>query len=152
MEEFLTIVPTDWLDYNGHMNVAYYFKVFEESSVQLWNSLDIGAQYAKRENYSMEIKETHIQFIEEAHLGDALRIESRVYIVGESDILVGQEMFCDGQLLCRMEHLDCNVDHRNGNISPFEKKTLEKIKIACVESLKVHPEWIGRSVKMQNSR
>ena len=67
MEEFLTTVPTDWLDYNGHMNVAYYFKVFEESSVQLWNSLDIGAQYGKRENYSMEIKETHIRFIEEAH-------------------------------------------------------------------------------------
>ena len=60
-------VKEEWIDYNGHMNMAYYVQCFEESSDYLLEIINLGYEYSiKRQkgvfvikceiNYKKEIK------------------------------------------------------------------------------------------------
>ena len=42
-------VKEDWIDYNNHMNMAYYVQCFEESSDFLLEQMGLGYRYAIEE-------------------------------------------------------------------------------------------------------
>ena len=42
-------VKDDWIDYNGHMNMAYYVQCFEETSDFLLEHINLGYRYAIEE-------------------------------------------------------------------------------------------------------
>jgi hypothetical protein len=46
-------VRPEWIDYNGHMNVAYYVLVFDHGTDVLFDLLDVGAGYRARSNCSL---------------------------------------------------------------------------------------------------
>ena len=40
-------VEKDWIDYNGHMNMAYYNVLFDRSSDEAFDQMGLGADYAR---------------------------------------------------------------------------------------------------------
>ena len=69
-------VRPEWIDYNGHMNVAYYLLVFDHASDALIDQLDLGIDYRNRENCSMFAVETHITYEREVLEGDGLAVNA----------------------------------------------------------------------------
>jgi len=57
-----TRVKADWIDYNGHMNVAYYVLVFDHSTDALLESLGLGEAYRQGENKSFFVVESHVTY------------------------------------------------------------------------------------------
>lgn len=55
-------VRPDWIDYNGHMNVAFYVMAFDHATDGLFDVLGIGAAYCQRENRSVFAVEQHIAY------------------------------------------------------------------------------------------
>ena len=43
-----TKVNSDWIDYNGHMNVAYYVMIGDQATDKFFNFLGMGNQYIKK--------------------------------------------------------------------------------------------------------
>jgi acyl-CoA thioester hydrolase len=41
-DRFRTEIRREWIDYNGHMNVAYYVLVFDHATDAFWDYLGIG--------------------------------------------------------------------------------------------------------------
>ena len=74
-----------WLDYNDHMNVAFYLKAFDDASDKLTAVAGMGQAYTQATSNSWVALESHLSFQAEARLGDALRIESRVLEVDEKN-------------------------------------------------------------------
>lgn len=72
------VVPPAWIDYNGHMNVAYYVLAFDHASDALLDYLGMGTEYRKRENCSAFIVETHVNYQRELLAGDPLRITTQL--------------------------------------------------------------------------
>ena len=58
-------VKEDWIDYNGHMNMAYYVQCFEESSDFLLEHMDLGYRYAIEEQKEWNIPEENKLVINE---------------------------------------------------------------------------------------
>jgi len=71
-------VRPEWIDYNGHMNVAYYNLAFDHALDQLFDTIDVGADYVKRTNNSMFVLEAHVNYLQEVVLGDPLVFELQV--------------------------------------------------------------------------
>ena len=46
-----TVLP-EWIDHNGHMNLAYYVVVFDLAGDVLFDHIDIGLPFRKRTGYS----------------------------------------------------------------------------------------------------
>lgn len=71
-------VRPDWIDYNGHMNVAYYVLVFDHATDVLFGALGLGSDYLERTNCSVFVVESHIRYLREVTEGDPLRTETRL--------------------------------------------------------------------------
>lgn len=71
-------VPADWIDYNGHMNIAYYMLVFDRASDVLFDRLGIGAAYRQRSNHTLYVLEAHITYERELKEGDTLRVTAQL--------------------------------------------------------------------------
>jgi len=69
-------VSPEWVDYNGHMNVAYYVLVFDHATDHILNILDLGETYRKNNNASIFVVESHITYELEVLEGCKLRVHT----------------------------------------------------------------------------
>ena len=73
------IVRPEWIDYNGHMNVAYYSLVFDHATDAVLDQFGIGpTDYVPRGAGSMFVVEAHLTYDREVRLGDTLNVETRL--------------------------------------------------------------------------
>ena len=71
-------VQADWIDDNGHMNVAYYVLMFDRATDALLDRLGLGAAYRQRTNHSIYVLETHVTYDREVKDGDMLRFTTQL--------------------------------------------------------------------------
>ena len=65
----------DWIDYNGHMNVAYYLLIFDKFGVDNLNNIfNIGEHSAKTTGMSTMMVESNITYNQELKLDDKVDI------------------------------------------------------------------------------
>ena len=62
------IIKKEWIDYNNHMNMAYYVLVFDE----VWEIIFL--KLAKSTQMSTMVVETHTTYDSEVKLGDEVEI------------------------------------------------------------------------------
>jgi len=72
-------VQSAWIDYNGHMNVAYYVLAFDHATDVVLDALGLGAAYADTSGMSIFVADMHVAYRREVHEGDMLRFESRLF-------------------------------------------------------------------------
>lgn len=78
--EYQDVVRSEWIDSNGHMNLAYYVVVFDLATDALYKALDIGDAYREASGNSCFTAETHTIYEREVHLNDHLHI--RTWLLG----------------------------------------------------------------------
>lgn len=71
-------VLPEWVDYNGHMNVAYYVLAFDQATDVLFDFLGFDEAYRQRTGCSLFALEQHVSHFDEVRLGDRLRITTQV--------------------------------------------------------------------------
>ncbi len=78
LDNYHAPVEAAWIDYNGHMNVAYYVLMFDRATDTLLDRLGLGAAYRRRTNHSIYVLEAHITYEREVKEGDVLRFTSQL--------------------------------------------------------------------------
>jgi acyl-CoA thioester hydrolase len=78
--EYEAVVRPEWIDSNGHLNLAYYVVVFDLATDALYTALDIGDAYRETSGNSCFTAETHTVYEREVHLGDKLKV--RAWLLG----------------------------------------------------------------------
>jgi acyl-CoA thioester hydrolase len=71
-------IRPEWIDYNGHMNVAYYVLVFDRGTDALLDHLGMDTAYRARTGYSTYVLESHVTYERELKEGDAYRVTSQL--------------------------------------------------------------------------
>lgn len=72
-----TILP-EWIDFNGHMNVAYYVLVFDLGTDGFLDYLGIDSAYRARTGYTTYVLEAHITYERELKAGEAYRVTTQL--------------------------------------------------------------------------
>src|SRR5437870_1324062 len=67
-------VEPQWIDYNGHLNMAYYNVLFDRAVDEVYELIGIGAEYLKNHTHSSFTAEVHVRYIRELHEGDPVRV------------------------------------------------------------------------------
>ncbi len=123
-----TIRP-EWLDYNGHMNEAYYVLVFGDATDAFYDHVGLDDGFRRAHAVSVYTVESHIRYLAEGHDGDALRIETR--LLGHDSrrlrLLHRMERASDGITLAAIELLLLHVDKRVVRAAPFHPEPLARI-------------------------
>lgn len=89
-----TVLP-EWLDYNDHMNVAFYVLAFDHATDAFANHIGIGWDHTKSTRGSIFIVEAHIAYLREVVKDDPLRFATHVLDFDEKRIHFAHEMHQD---------------------------------------------------------
>ena len=144
-----TAVIPEWIDYNGHMNVAYYIKAFEIGIDAYKAVVGMTLAYIEREGRSTVALESHITYQQEAHLGEALRIETRILACDGKRAHVYQEIYRDSSLLATQETLAISFDTRARRSSPFEAVIADNYRrLVEAQAGVARPPWVGRAISI----
>lgn len=105
-------VRLEWIDYNGHMNVAYYLLAFDHATDAVLDRFGIGKSYAQAENRSVFVVDAHLTYSREVTEGAPLRFVSRLLGADAKRLHLFHEMRHDaeGWLVATAEFMLLHVD------------------------------------------
>ena len=63
-------VIKEWTDYNGHLNVAFYIRVFDIAADIMLANFKMGGESAKKDNRTTFVAEMHTNYYQEVRLGE----------------------------------------------------------------------------------
>ena len=119
----------DWIDYNGHMNVAYYLLIFDKFGADNLNIIfKMGEHSAKTTGMSTMMVETNITYNQELKLNDEVDINLLYFDHDKKRLQYKFEMVHKNKkyLASTFEALALYVDLKNRKVKEFEE---EKVKI-----------------------
>ena len=64
----------EWVDYNNHLNMAYYVLIFDQACEVILEKFKMGADSAKKDKRSTMVVETNTQYISEVKERDEVDI------------------------------------------------------------------------------
>ena len=119
----------DWIDYNGHMNVAYYLLIFDKFGADNLNIIfKMGEHSAKTTGMSTMMVETNITYNQELKLNDEVDINLLYFDHDKKRLQYKFEMVHKNKkyLASTFEALALYVDLKSRKVKEFEE---EKVKI-----------------------
>ncbi|NKB51390.1 MAG: thioesterase [Rhizobiaceae bacterium] len=118
-----------WIDYNGHLNMAYYNVLFDRGCDTFFEEMGLGPHYIKERNLSFYTAEAHIRYARELHLGDQVRVSMQIVDYDEKRIHAYAELHHqDGWLSATSETMSLHVDMSGPKVAPFPDDIMENIK------------------------
>lgn len=143
-----TVLP-QWIDYNGHMNLAYYVLIFDHATDALFDAVGIGEAYRQDRNHSLFVVESHVTYDREVEAGDQLRVTTQILDCDSKRLHFFHRMYhaTEGYLAATTELLSVHVDMSTRRTAPFPE-TVQ----AALDALKLQheglstPEQAGRTI------
>jgi acyl-CoA thioester hydrolase len=140
-----------WIDYNGHLNMAYYNVMFDRAIDELWLRLGIGPGYMRERGGSTFTAECHVRYIREIHLGDPVQISILLVAADEKRLHTFEELrhAGEGWLSATSENMTIHIDMTARKTAPFPSDIRARIQaLADAHATLARPEGIGRKVAM----
>jgi len=147
----LTVLP-EWIDYNGHMNLAYYVLAFDKGTDALLDHLGLGAAYRHETNHSLYALEAHVTYDQEVRLGDPLLIETQLIDADAKRLHIFHRMrHADrGFLAATTELMALHVDLAGPSAVPFPPSAQAAIDALLAEHRRLPPPpQLGRSISIK---
>ncbi len=143
-----TVDPA-WIDYNGHMNVAYYLLAFDHAVDAMFDFVGLTSDYRARNNVSTFALECHICYLREVGEGDPLRFEIQLVDLSDKHIHFINLMYNDAEnyLAATNETVSMSIDmavRRGAPLPPEIHARFEAIRDAQRDI--ALPEQVGRSI------
>ena len=144
-------VEDHWIDYNGHLNMAYYNVLFDRAVDEAYELIGIGADYVARRKHSFFTAEVHLRYLRELHAGDPVRVTFQLLDYDAKRVHFFEQLFhaAEGWVSATSENMALHVDMGAGKTAAFPSDIavgLAKMKAAHAE-LPV-PEAAGRRIAM----
>ena len=147
-----TALP-EWVDFNGHMNVAYYVMVFDHATDVFLNSAGVGKDYRDSTGHSLFVVEAHVTYQNEVHAGEELGITTQLLGHDSKRLHIFHHMHRldeNGDIggpAATNELMILHVDMKNRRASPLPEAAVKRIEaLAKARSALPRPVQAGRSI------
>lgn len=141
-------IEKEWIDYNGHLNMAYYNVVFDRGGDEFLAELGFGPKYAAERKLTIYTAEVHICYVQEIHLNDVVTVTSQLIdFDGKRLHTYNEIVHKDGWVAATAEVLSLHVDMAGPKVSPFPEDVVPKLAHYKEAHAKLPvPERVGRSI------
>ncbi|MFS0752388.1 thioesterase family protein [Oceanobacillus sp. 1P07AA] len=125
---FKSEVAQEWVDYNGHMNDAAYASVFSHAVDSLMEFLGLTKEVIEDEHYTLFTLETHLCYLDEAHLGEKLHVDMQLLDIDSKRLHVFFTMKnAEEAVVATSEQMLMGMDQEVGKPAPFISHVKENI-------------------------
>ncbi|MGA0597215.1 thioesterase family protein [Enterovirga sp. CN4-39] len=148
-------VEPGWIDYNGHMNMAYYHVLFDRAVDEAFEVVGLGAEYLKARNASYFTAELHTVYVRELPADAVTRTTVRIVDFDQKRIHAYFEShhLAEGWVAATCEQLFLHVDMETRRVAPFPDDILQKLAaVKARHDCLPRPPGLGRSVGIKAGR
>ncbi len=131
-------VQEAWVDYNGHMNIAYHTLIFFNAVDQFYEMIGLGQPYKETKRMTTFAVECHVGYQREVKLGDEVKVTIQLLGFDEKRLHYFCTMFhvTEGYQIATQEYLVLHVDLATKKVTSFSADPMEKM----AELWKVHKD------------
>jgi len=143
------VVRPDWIDENGHLNLAHYVTMFDSATDALWRVIGLGDTF-RAVGFGTFAAETHTLYRAELLDGETAMVESLVLAADAKRLHVAHTMVRegDGVVSALQELMYLSVDLSVRRVSAWPEPVLAGLQRVVAGHAGLRPDWIGRSVSM----
>ena len=137
-------VKPEWIDVNGHMNLAYYLLAFDQATDTLLHHHGIGSTYTRSSNCGFFVLETHLTYEQELLEAEPFRIRTQIHAMFHAE---------KGFLAATNEIMAVHVDLAVRRSAPWPASALASL-TAMAEAHRAvpRPPQAGRSIGLERRR
>ncbi|MEM7079783.1 MAG: thioesterase family protein [Pseudomonadota bacterium] len=122
-------VIEDWIDYNGHLNMAYYHVIFDRAVDHVYDYLGIGEAYAQSGIGSCFTMEVHVHYLQELSLHDDVEVQFQLLDFDAKRLHFFEQLVHkkEGYVAATSEQLGMHVDMHSRRSAPFPGAVTDKL-------------------------
>ena len=144
-------VEPEWIDYNGHLNMAYYNVLFDRAVDEAFELVGIGPGYAERRQKSTFTAELHVRYLRELHRDDPVRVTVQLLDCDSKRLHFFEQLFhaTEGWMSATSENLALHVDLQAKKSAPFPSDVAALLaRMKAAHGMLPVPEAAGRRIAM----
>lgn len=147
----MTVEP-GWIDYNGHLNMAYYNLIIDRAVDECFALVGLGPEYVKNRNGSFFTAEAHVRYLRELPANTPVRTTIRLIDYDEKRIHYFAELHhaTETWVSATSEQLALHMDMTSRKVAPFPDDILTKLAaMKAAHALLPVQEAVGRKIAMR---
>ncbi len=123
------IVIEDWIDYNGHLNMAFYNVIFDRAVDHFYDLLGVGSIYARSGAGSCFTLEVHVHYLSEVSLNEELELHLQLLDYDNKRLHFFQRMYSKskGYLAATSEQLALHVNMTTRRSGKFPQRVMNSL-------------------------
>ena len=144
-------VEESWIDYNGHLNMAYYNVLFDRAVDEAYELLGCGLAYLQRTQHSTFTAEVHVRYLRELHAGDPVRVTFQLLDFDDKRMHYFEQLFHAEEcwLSATSENMALHVDMTAKKTAPFPQTIAARLRrMKAVHASLPVPDAVGRRIAM----
>ena len=144
-------IEPQWIDYNGHLNVAYYNVLFDRAVDEVYELIGLGPNYLKQHKHSTVVAEMHVRYLREVRESDLLRVSVQLLDYDAKRIHLFEQLLhaTENWVSATCESMTLHVDMTAKKVAPFPdsvRRLIERMKVA--HAALPRPDGVGRRIAM----
>jgi len=140
-----------WIDYNGHLNMAYYNVLFDRAVDEAFELIGCGPDYVQTRRHSCFTAEVHLRYLRELRADDPVRVTFQLLDYDAKRMHYFEQLFhaSEGWVAATSENMSLHVDIEAKKTAPFPAEIAR-----CLARMKAAhaklplPEAVGRRIAM----
>ena len=144
-------IEPHWIDYNGHLNMAYYHVLLDNALGEALSLVGLGEDYVRERGKSFFTGEVHVVYLRELHLDDPVRVRLQLVDYDEKRLHIFQELChaTEGWVSATCELISLHVDLATKKVTPFPQDIIRNLQqMHSSHDWLPTPEIVGRSIHM----
>ncbi|WP_415402511.1 thioesterase family protein [Tateyamaria sp. SN3-11] len=143
----MTVKP-DWIDYNGHLNMAYYNVLFDLCADEIYEQMGFGPAYHAATGNTTYTAEFHLSYVRELHVNDPVTVTFQLVDFDAKRFHSYQEIWHqDGWLAATGEAMTLHVDQSGPRVAPMPDDVFAKVSaLADAHASLPRPKRVGASI------
>ena len=146
------VVRPEWIDFNGHLNMAYYNVLFDQAVDEIYEDLGFGPAYRKT-GFTTYVVEFHVCYLRELHEGDRVSVTLQLIDFDEKRFHLFQELWHeDGWCAATGEGLTLHIDQSGPRVAPMPAHILANLQ--ALKDRTAHlplPARAGRGISLRRA-
>ena len=120
-------VKQEWVDYNDHMNMAYYVLIFDQALEVALEKFKMGESAAKDLNRSTMVVQTNTKYLREVKQGEEIDIYMTYFDHDKKRLHIKMEMIekSEKKISANIEWISLYIDLNQRKVTEFEEEKLK---------------------------
>ncbi len=144
-------VEPAWIDFNGHLNMAYYNVLFDRAVDEVYEPLGLGLNYVETRRHSTFTAEVHLRYLRELHADDPVRVTFQLLDFDAKRLHYFEQLFHaeEGFLSATSENMVLHVDMNAKRAVPFPADVAARLaRMKAAHATLPVPDGAGRRIAM----